>query len=301
MTEQEKMITDLIRQVVADVVKENGGKISPASAVTQAKAKVAEMVSDGEVPDLSAIDFRKVLSIPCPANPDEYLEIKAKTSARLGVWRAGPRCTTQTHLRFLSDHAAAMDAVFNDMPQDILDDLGLKTYTTVCQSKDEFLTQPDFGCEFSPETVAKIRSECVMNPDVQVYFSDGLSTSAVENNIKDLLPSVIQGLKANGLKVGTPFYVQYGRVRAMDAITEATGATVTVCFIGERPGLATSSSLSAYMTYKGYVGAPETIRNIVSNIYYEGTNPVEAGAVIADIVKKMLQQKASGLTLDLNK
>lgn len=297
MTDQEKIITDLVREIVADVIKEQTESKSTREPVL--RNENTDIFSE-EVEDLSAVDFRKVLSVPNPANRDEYLQIKAKTSARLGVWRAGPRCTTQTHLRFLADHAAAMDAVFNDISQEILDNLNLKTYSTVCKNKDEFLTQPDYGCVFSPETIAKIKQDCVMNPDVQIYFSDGLSTSAVESNITDILPSVIQGLKANGLKVGTPFYVKYGRVRAMDAITEALGSTITVVFIGERPGLATSSSLSAYMTYKGYVGAPETIRNIVSNIYSEGTNPVEAGAVIADIVKKMFEQKASGLALNLN-
>ena len=80
---------------------------------------------------------------------------------------------------------------------------------------------------------------------------------------------------------------------------EALGAEVTVIFLGERPGLASSESLSAYMTYKGYIGAPETIRSVVSNIYHGGTNPVEAGAHIADVVRLMLQQKASGLDLKL--
>ncbi|MEG1641812.1 MAG: ethanolamine ammonia-lyase subunit EutC [Synergistaceae bacterium] len=290
------MLKDLIKQVIEDVVKENNKQQPTEKKSTKQQEQIK---SSGEVPDISAIDFRKVLSTPDPENPADFMEIKATTSARLGVWRAGPRCTTTTHLRFLADHAAAMDAVFNDISEEVLEKMQLKTYTTVCETKDEFLTRPDLGCQLSKETVDEIKKECVMNPDVQVYFSDGLSTSAVENNLPDLLPAVMQGLKANGLKVGTPFYLKYGRVRAMDAVTEAVNSKVTIVFLGERPGLATSSSLSGYMTYEGYIGAPETIRNIVSNIYAEGTNPVEAGAHIADIIKKMIDQKASGLKLKL--
>ena len=72
-----------------------------------------------------------------------------------------------------------------------------------------------------------------------------------------------------------------------------------IVLLGERPGLATGESLSAYMTYKGYPGMPEAGRTVVSNIYKGGTNPAEAGAHIASIAKKMLEQKASGLDLKL--
>ncbi|MPN33903.1 Ethanolamine ammonia-lyase light chain [bioreactor metagenome] len=44
---------------------------------------------------------------------------------------------------------------------------------------------------------------------------------------------------------------------------------------------------------------PEANRTVVSNIHKNGTNAVEAGAHIASVVKKMLQQKASGTGLQL--
>ena len=53
-------------------------------------------VEDGEVPDLSAVDYRKVIDVPNPANGEEYLHMRSKTVARLGVWRAGPRYRTNT-------------------------------------------------------------------------------------------------------------------------------------------------------------------------------------------------------------
>jgi len=43
----------------------------------------------------------------------------------------------------------------------------------------------------------------------------------------------------------------------------------------------------------------ESQRTVVSNIYREGTAPVEAGAYIADIAKKMLDTKSSGMDLKL--
>ena len=254
-------------------------------------------VEDGEVPDLSAVDYRKIIDVPNPANRDEYLHMRSKTVARLGVWRAGPRYRTNTFLRFRADHAVAMDAVFTDVPNEVLEEAGLFSVSTLCESKDMYLTRPDLGRRFSDETVAELKKRCKLNPDVQIVVSDGLSSTSVTANIKDILPSILQGLKAAGVSVGTPFFVKYGRVGAMDAITEALGSKVTVILLGERPGLATGESMSAYMTYGGYVGIPEANRTVVSNIHRGGTNPAEAGAFIAELCCRMLKEKASGLDL----
>ena len=97
--------------------------------------------------------------------------------------------------------------------------------------------------------------------------------------------------------MGTPFFVKYGRVGVMDEISELTGAEVTCTLIGERPGLITAESMSAYIAYKATVGMPEARRTVVSNIHRGGTNPAEAGAFIAELCCRMLKEKASGLDL----
>lgn len=280
-----EQLTELIRKAVQEVT----GGIPPVSPA----------VDPGEVPDLSKVDLRAELAVPDPAHAEEYLNMKARTPARLGVWRAGPRYRTKTYLRFRADHAVAMDAVFTDVPEDFLAANGLFQVTTRCTSKDEFLTRPDLGRLLDPDTVAALKSKCKANPQVQVYVSDGLSSTAVEANIPDLLPALLQGLKSQHIEAGTPFYVKYGRVGAMDEVAKALGSEVTIVLLGERPGLATGESLSAYMTYRGYPGMPEAGRTVVSNIYQGGTNPAEAGAHIASIAKKMLEQKASGVDLKM--
>ena len=252
---------------------------------------------DGEVDDISAYSLREEFNIPNPYNKEEYMRIKAKTDARLGVWRAGPRPLTRTTLRVRADNAAAMDAVFNDVHEEYLERNNLKTYQTKCDSKETYLTRPDLGRVFDDETAAKIKAECINDPDVQIVVSDGLSSSAVEANIDAVLPAIYNGLKATNLKVGTPFFVKYGRVGAEDSVASVLGAKVTVILLGERPGLATSSSLSAYCVYGGYPGIPEANRTVVSNIHKAGTPPVEAGAYIAELCKQMYDKKASGLDL----
>ena len=177
--------------------------------------------------------------------------------------------------------------------------MGLFSVQTQCTDKDTYLTRPDLGRKLNEEAVKTIKEKCKSHPQVQIYVSDGLSSAAVAANIGDVLPAIEQGLKSYGIQMGTPFFVKYGRVGAMDEISEITGADVTCVLIGERPGLITAESMSAYIAYKATVGMPEARRTVVSNIHKAGTIPAEAGAHIADVIKKILDNKASGTDLKL--
>lgn len=175
--------------------------------------------------------------------------------------------------------------------------LGLFSVTTKCRDKNEFLTRPDYGRDFDEESIAAIKQKCQPNPQVQIVVSDGLSSAAVDANIRDILPVILEGLKMKGISVGTPFFVKYGRVGAQDRICEVLGAEVVLSLIGERPGLATAESMSAYISYKATVGMPEARRTVVSNIHKDGIPAVEAGAYIVDLVETILREKASGVDL----
>ena len=85
----------------------------------------------------------------------------------------------------------------------------------------------------------------------------------------------------------------------MDVIGEATGADVVCMLVGERPGLVTAESMSAYIAYKPTVDMPEAKRTVISNIHKGGTPAVEAGAHIAEVIKTMLDKKASGIDLKI--
>ncbi len=176
--------------------------------------------------------------------------------------------------------------------------MGLFTVQTQCDSKDVYLTRPDLGRKLSEEGAATVK-EKFKKATVQVFVSDGLSSAAVSANIADLLPAILQGLKSYNIDVGIPFFVKYGRVGAMDQVSEITGADVTCVLIGERPGLITAESMSAYIAYKATIGMPEARRTVVSNIHRSGTIAAEAGAHIAEIIKIMLERKASGTDLKL--
>ena len=133
---------------------------------------------------------------------------------------------------------------------------------------------------------------------IDMVVSDGLSTDAITVNYEEILPPLLSGLKQAGLKVGTPFFVRYGRVKIEDQIGEILGAKVVILLVGERPGLGQSESLSCYAVYSPRVATTvEADRTCISNIHQGGTPPVEAAAVIVDLAKRMLEQKASGINM----
>lgn len=255
---------------------------------------------DGDfVPDVTALDLRKLYLVENPENGEKYRKMKEKTPARLGSGRAGPRYRTLTMLRFRADHAAAQDAVFSQVPEDFAEKNGLVAVQTRCQSKDEYLTRPDHGRCFDEENQKIIRNAVKGTPKVQVVVGDGLSSAAIQANAMDCLAAMKDGLKARGIDVGQSLFVRYCRVGAGDAVGDVTGCELVCVLVGERPGLVTDKSMSAYITYKPHTGVLESARTVVSNIHAQGTPAVEAGAYIAELIETILKKKVSGVGLHL--
>jgi len=249
------------------------------------------------VPDVTQLDLRKLYLVDQPENGEKYKKMKDKTPARLGSGRCGPRYKTLTMLRFRADHAAAQDAVFSQVPEDFAEKNGLVSVQTCCGSKDEYLTRPDRGRCFDEENQKIIRSAVKGNPRVQVVVGDGLSSAAIQANAMDCLAAMKDGLKARGIDLGQSLFVRYCRVGAGDAVGDVTGCELVCVLVGERPGLVTDKSMSAYITYKPHTGVSESARTVVSNIHAQGTPAVEAGAYIAEVIDTILKKKVSGVGL----
>ena len=229
---------------------------------------------------------------------EESLEIlKSSTAARVGIGRCGPRLTTDEMLKFRADHAAARDSVQKDVDPAFLKGLGLTSVVTQCRDKNEYLTRPDLGRKLTEESKATLKKICKMSPQVQIFAAGGLSSVAIRANLETILPVMEDALRAKGIETGTPFYVKYARVGVEDEICELLDAEVVCVLIGERPGLMTAESMSAYIAYRAKPGVPESIRTVVSNIHKGGTAVAEAGAYIADIIEQILEAKASGVNL----
>lgn len=225
---------------------------------------------DGCLDDISEIDLRRQYLVKDPRNGPAFLDLKRKTPARLGVGRAGARYKTITMLRMRADHAAAQDSVFSHVDEAFVDQNGWVFTQTLCADKDEYLTRPDRGRRFDEQNQAIIQKTFGRSPKVALVVGDGLSSAAIEANAADCMQAIRAGLEAYGIPPGPVLFVKYCRVGACDHIGDLTGAEVVCMLVGERPGLVTAESMSAYVTYQPHIGIPESKRTVVSNIHPAG-------------------------------
>lgn len=276
----QKQIEDIVRSVMASMGQPQSQPQAPAASTPACHAACAsEAVVESCALDLGSAEAKAWIGVQHPH-------------------RAGPRPRTQALLRFLADHSRSKDTVLKEVPEAWVKAQGLLEVRSEISDKNLYLTRPDMGRRLSPEAIDALKAQCVMDPDVQVVVSDGLSTDAITANYEEILPPLLAGLKQAGLKVGTPFFVRYGRVKIEDQIGEILGAKVVILLVGERPGLGQSESLSCYAVYSPRVATTvEADRTCISNIHQGGTPPVEAAAVIVDLAKRMLEQKASGINM----
>lgn len=290
----ERMVAELAGQAPTPQVK--AADYKPMEA--EANVRTPEQASGGEcLPDITQIDLRQQYLIDAPANKEAFLALKRKTPARIGLGRAGARYKTATQLRVRADHAAAQDSVFSMVDEEFVKRMGFLPVQTLCRDKDEYLTRPDKGRRFDESNQKIIREVLGQHPKVVLAVGDGLSSAAIEANAADCVSAIQNGLKAYGLEAGRVLFIRYCRVGASDHIGELTDADVVCLLVGERPGLVTAESMSAYLTYRPRLGTAEAERTVISNIHRQGTAAVEAGAHIAELIKTILEKQASGVKL----
>lgn len=227
--------------------------------------------------------------------------VREQTPARIFAGRAGSGYRTATQLELRRDHAAALDAVHADL--DLLRDWGpefvdrwnLFEVQTQATSKSHYLMRPDCGRRLSLDAVESIQRRCAKPIDVQIVIGDGLSAAAVIKQVPCLLPLLMEGAAARGWVVGQPFAVRYCRVGVLNDIGEALNPQVAILLIGERPGLATAESLSAYFAFRPQPGHTDAQRNLISNIHDRGLPPPAAAVRILDLTQQILQAEQSGV------
>jgi ethanolamine ammonia-lyase small subunit len=222
------------------------------------------------------------------------------TTALLGIGHVGTRYATDVVLQFQAELAVAHAAVGAELPERWAEDNGFVAVTTRVASHREFLLRPDLGRRLSDAALAAVRAECERGADVQLIVADGLSAVACAKTGKQLHDAVAAACRARGLRVGTPVAARFARVWLEDEIGQESGAKVAMILLGERPGLGTGDGLSAYVVYEPRVGKTDGDRNMISNIHARGTPPDEAAARLAALAAAMIEQRTSGVGLDLS-
>jgi ethanolamine ammonia-lyase small subunit len=250
-------------------------------------------------------DESNPLAAEFPGNdlPEIVKKIRARTPARLLAGRAGAAYRTATQLDLREAHAAARDAVREEFDPAaafgaaFIAQWNLFEVRTRAKGKDQYLLRPDLGRAFDEASGQMLRKLCPRSSDLQIAIGDGLSVSAVATQVPLLLPLLAQAAAQRGWKIGRTLVIHYCRVGILNDIGALLDPKVVVLLIGERPGLATVESLSAYMAYRPSARHTDANRNLISNIHVRGVSPQLAAARILSLAAQMMRLQISGVAI----
>jgi ethanolamine ammonia-lyase small subunit len=234
---------------------------------------------------------------------DIVRRIKMHTPARLLVGRAGAAYRTETQLQLREDHAKARDAVRAELElktafhSEFIEELKLFEVSTQASNKMEYLARPALGREFSDESRGEILRRCLLGRDIQIAIGDGLSALAIQTQVPKLLALLLEGVRKFDWSIGQTFFIRHCRVGILNDIGEVLKPRVAILLIGERPGLASADSMSAYMAYQPSRSHSDANRNLVSNIHERGLSAPSAAARILNLCEQMMRLGISGCTL----
>jgi ethanolamine ammonia-lyase small subunit len=228
--------------------------------------------------------------------------LRALTAARIGLPRSGASLATPALLDFRLAHARARDAVSTVLDINALaaqlTQLGLTPISCASQAGDPqiYLMRPDLGRLLDAESTARLQAQPV-GQDLSIILADGLSAGAIQQHAIPLLQALLPALRDDAWSLTPVAILRHGRVAAGDAIATALAARCVMILIGERPGLSSPDSMSAYLTWSPRIGRPDADRNCISNIRPAGLAPQAAALKLAYLLNRMRKEEASGVAL----
>jgi len=240
---------------------------------------------------------------------DDFAAMRCATPARLGVGRAGPRYTTSAMLALRADHARAVDAVRIEVPHDWPARNAMPELKTRAPDRETYLLRPELGrmlAEDDAERLAQRYARRVRvppgqraNPSLVIVVGDGLSSAAVQAHA----PAIVRALKTKlsaRFRVAGTFFIRNARVRVEDHVGEILRSDLVCMIIGERPGLATAASLSAYVIWRPRLASLEPDRTVISNIHPGGLSIASAAEKIARLCADAAAHQSSGTALAMS-
>jgi ethanolamine ammonia-lyase large subunit len=243
-------------------------------------------------------------------SPEEFEELRQATPALYGFESAGPRPANEVTRRVRLHQAIGREAIHAELDVDLLRTLAdFREVTTEASSKGDHLNAPDLGARLTETSRADLRPE---RTEVQVLVSDGLSAEAVRCQVPELLPVLLDGIRAKGWTMGRPIAARYGRVKLAEPVADALDTRLVVYLIGERPGgdALAARSLSAYLMLRldddarraavAFSDNPtaQFEYTVVSNIGSQGLPAVEAASLLVERMAQILHWQAAGNRLE---
>ena len=233
---------------------------------------------------------------------DPWGDLKQLTSARIALGRAGGSLPTGEWLAFKLAHAKARDAVHCAFDakriEQAFEALGTESVIvdTMAANRMIYLQRPDLGRRLGEASRALVgrRSGAF---DLVIIVSDGLSATAVHEQVPPLASLLLPQLQTDSWKLAPIVIARFGRVVLEDEIGALIGADIALMLVGERPGLGSPDSLGAYLVYGPKPGNTDADRNCVSNIRPEGLDHQRAADVIVYLLNESRRRKISGIDL----
>jgi ethanolamine ammonia-lyase small subunit len=220
--------------------------------------------------------------------------LRALTPARILLGSAGTSYPTEVLLALRADHSAARDAATSSLDvtgsalRGLVEKFGLFTVQSCAATRAEYLRRPDLGRRLSPQARATILAKCMQAPDVQVFLGDGLSPAALIAQAPRVVADLFAGARARRWNIGRPFVIENCRVGQLNEIGDVLRPRVAILLVGERPGMSTARSMSAYLAYRPAPGHTDADRKLVSNIHEDGLAPADAAEQILAFADAMV-------------
>jgi len=234
--------------------------------------------------------------------PRLWRDLRGMTTARVALGRTGNGLPTAAHLAFQADHAAARDAVWSALDGAALLaeaaalDLPLHHVASQAPDRRAYLLRPDLGRRLRAGDAASLSAAA--RPCTVVFIAaDGLCARGVQHQAVAVTAEAMQPLSRAGFVIGSFVVAEQARVGLGDEIGAALQATAVVMLIGERPGLSSTDSLGAYLTWAPRPGLTDADRNCVSNIRPGGLSPVIAAGKIAWLLAAARAGSGTGVAL----
>jgi len=228
---------------------------------------------------------------------------RARTPARVFRGRLDGGYTTASALALRADHAAARDAVHAALDLEgpelapVVAEHDVLAVESAAEDHREHLLRPDLGRRLSDASRELVREQGTHGADLQVLIGDGLSAAAVHAQVPAVLGPLLEGARARGWSAGRPLAVRHCRVGLLNDVGDVLGCELAVLLVGERPGLATATSLSAYVALRPRSGHTDADRNLISNIHGGGSPAPEGAGRVLALLDAIRAAGRSGVTV----
>jgi ethanolamine ammonia-lyase small subunit len=228
--------------------------------------------------------------------------LRKLTAARIGLERSGASIATQPLLESSLAHARARDAVHELVDESRLCNEAaalappVLVVDSAARDRRSYLMRPDLGRRLSRDASAVLAPHAG-DYDLVAVITDGLSARAVQSHAVPVLSAALPALRAEGWRVAPLVLVHQGRVAVGDAVAAQLRAGALAVLIGERPGLSSPDSMSAYLTWRPNPQTTDADRNCISNIRPEGVGYAEAAHKLVFLLREMRARGCSGVSL----